>query len=112
MGLGSHLVALRESRGVGRKELARRTGLSLSYLHYVENDRTIPGVEKLELIGRHLELRPAEQAALLEERQLAELRRLGVTRPEFTVLINRIGDRLSEEEYAALLADLERRIAN
>lgn len=106
MSLGAHLVGLRERRDIGRKELARKTGLSLSYLHYVENDRTIPGLDKLELIAKRLGLSPAEKGALVEERQIAELRRLGVARPEVTILLNRLGDRISEEDYQRLLTEI------
>ncbi len=83
--------------------MARRTGLSLSYLHYIERDQTVPGVAKLEQIADALSLKRSERAELLRHREIAELRKAGVERPELAVLVNEYSGRISEDDLAYLM---------
>jgi hypothetical protein len=63
----------------------------------------VPGLDKLERIADALTLKRSERAELVRRRQVAELRRAGVERPELTVLLNEYSSRISDEDYAYLL---------
>lgn len=63
----------------------------------------MPGQDKLERIADALALKRAERDELLRRRQVAELRKAGVERPELAVLLNEYSSRISDEDYAYLL---------
>lgn len=48
---GRGFAEWRASHGLSRSDLAEKASTSTSYAHYVENDETLPSVEKLEQIG-------------------------------------------------------------
>lgn len=80
---GADLRALRESNGVGLRELARRADLAVSHLSYIETGDKVPGPEVLGRLARALEVDPQ---VLTRDRSLSA----------FTV---------AAEELAALLRD-------
>lgn len=83
MTFGQTLIDFRERYGVGRKRLHELTGISLSYLHYIENDRVLPGHENLEKIAKGISDHTGKQVSakpLIRERDRIELSRLGFDR--------------------------------
>lgn len=56
MTLGQRVRRLREQRGYSLSELARRAGISRSYLYQIENDASSPTHEKLEELAQALEV--------------------------------------------------------
>lgn len=58
--LGRAIKVYRTARDTSRKELAKRSGLSYSYLAEIENGAKYPSSKALHLIARALDLSPAE----------------------------------------------------
>lgn len=54
LSFGGRLRQLREEQGLGVRELARLSGLSLSHLYYLENDEKTPGDRTLAKLAVHL----------------------------------------------------------
>jgi len=54
--LGKRMKARREELNMSLSELARRTGISRSYLNMIEGDESSPTLEKVELIALELGL--------------------------------------------------------
>jgi len=96
------LRARREELGLSLRELARRAGLSASYLSLVENGKRSPDVEAAGALAAALELPAAVRAALLDA---SRLRRRGTTLEDARRATASLG-RL--EEYFGRPADVER----
>src|SRR2546421_1672652 len=60
MDVGPRLRMLRQSMGIPLRELAERTGFSVSFLSLVENDKASPSVASLERIAAAFGLSLAE----------------------------------------------------
>ncbi len=88
---GARLVALRTERDVGRRKLKDLTGLSLSYLHEIENNVYLPSHERLEVIADALGIKGADRKQLLADRERAELARLGFDEADVTLLLKEAG---------------------
>jgi transcriptional regulator with XRE-family HTH domain len=93
MSFGEYLVALREERGVSRRKLNERTGLSLSYLHEVERGDYLPGPKNLRKIAKALGTSADD---LIRERDRIEFERMGLD-SEATLLLKEMGE-LSDDE--------------
>ncbi len=108
MDFGRHLVEAREGKGVGRRELNKRSGLSLSYLHEVENDVYLPSPEKLKLIADALKLRGDARRELFRAREEAELERLGFSDTDVTLLLKETGplNEDARQRIVEILADV------
>lgn len=85
MTFGDTLVSFRERYGVSRRRLHELTGLSLSYLHYIENNRVLPGHDNLEKIAAGISEHTGTRISsveLVRERDEIELHRLGLGQNE------------------------------
>lgn len=71
MTFGADLRALREERGIGLRELARRAQLSVSHLSYIETGDKVPGREVLTRLANALEV-PVR--SLLRDRSLSSFK--------------------------------------
>ena len=96
MTFGQTLIEFREQYGIGRKRLHELTGLSLSYLHYIENDRVLPGHDNLKKIAKGVAKDSGKRVSardLIRERDRVELSRLGLDRnkAELTLLLKEGG---------------------
>jgi len=58
MELGESIKNLRKKRELKQFELAKSCGISQTYLSQIENDKKIPSLGILELIGKHLNIPP------------------------------------------------------
>lgn len=98
MTFGQRLRELREARGIGLRELARASGLSLSHLQYIEKDERRPGEETLSRIARCFE--DLSVSDLVEER---DRRRLET---DITVLLKEAREKrpMTDDERQHLLA--------
>jgi transcriptional regulator with XRE-family HTH domain len=105
MSFGEYLVGLREDRGVSRRKLHERSGLSLSYLHQIENGNFLPGPDNLHKIADALPGVNADD--LIRRRDAIELERMGFD-SEATLLLKEMGD-LSDKERQRIIR-LYRRI--
>ncbi|NIK80539.1 transcriptional regulator with XRE-family HTH domain [Paenibacillus castaneae] len=56
MTFGDYIKTGRAAKGLGKSELARRAGITPQYARDIEDDRTVPSEEKIELIVNVLEL--------------------------------------------------------
>lgn len=109
MTFGETLIDFRERHGVGRRRLHELTGLSLSYLHYIENDRVLPGHDNLEKLAKGISDHAGKKVSakeLLRERDRTELNRLGIGRNEAGLILflkehGPIGDRARQKIEAA-----------
>ena len=63
MRLGLRLQAARERAGVTLREVARRTGLSPSFLSQLERDRVSPSIASLKQVASALGVRVADLLA-------------------------------------------------
>ena len=95
--LGTEIARLRAERGWSRSELKQRTGLSTSYLHYVEHDEVLPSAGKLRTIVKTLGGDPEPFVRLRDE---IELRRLGADAKTVLLLKQEFGDLTGEEREA------------
>lgn len=102
MTFGDRLRELREERGLSQREVHRRSGLSMSYIYYVEKGRVTPGDDNLKRFAKALGVR---QKDLFEDLQKARFAQQGVD-PDASVLLKELGD-LSEEEKADLMTMLD-----
>jgi transcriptional regulator with XRE-family HTH domain len=82
---GTDLRELRESKGVGLRELARQAGLSVSHLSYIENGDKVPGPEVLGRLSRALQVDPK---TLLRDRSLSAF---AIAVDELTGVLRRAG---------------------
>lgn len=94
MTLGERLRELREERGIGLRELSRRSALSLSHLQYVERDAKWPGDATLGKLAPHLGI-PVEDLVSLREKTRVETKLALLLREEL--------DSLTAEQRARLL---------
>lgn len=96
MTFGQHLIELRKQHDVGRKRLHELSGLSLSYLHYIENDQVLPGPDNLRKIAKAIEeasRTPVSAEELIRERDRVELERMGfdANKAHLTLLLKERG---------------------
>jgi transcriptional regulator with XRE-family HTH domain len=85
--LGSLMRKIRKQQGVTIPELSKKTGLSLSFLSYFENNQRNTTGETLKTIASALGLTQRE----LEEIKIdAKLKEIGMTSPEFTMMFKEI----------------------
>lgn len=96
MTFGEELKDARESRGIGRTKLGELTGLSLSYLHYIENDRVLPGPDNLKKIAKAINKaskQKVDAAEWIRTRDRIELERLGFdgNQADVTLLLRESG---------------------
>lgn len=59
---------VREERGMSRTELARRSGVALSFLNYIESDMKSPTVRTLEKLAEALEVPVSELLTLTKSK--------------------------------------------
>lgn len=106
--LGATLIALRTERDIGRRKLKDLTGLSLSYLHEIENNVYLPSRERLELIADALKIKGSEREQLLSDRDRAELKKLGFEDADVTLLLKEAGPLTDEarEKIMQVLSDV------
>ncbi len=104
MSIGSEIASLRARRGWSRARVKEETGLSTSYLHYVEHDELLPSAEKLRELVRALGGHPDPLVRLRDE---VELRRMNADADTVLLLRDEFGD-LSEEEREAVRRTLRR----
>jgi transcriptional regulator with XRE-family HTH domain len=90
---GERLRQIREAEGLGQRELARRAGLSLSHLQYLERDAKRPGDATLAKLARHL---PVTAADLRRQRDDNR------AETELTLLLREVGP-LTDEQRERLL---------
>lgn len=57
MVIGERLKALRELKDMSQGDVEKRTGLLRVYVSRVENGHTVPAIETLEKVARHLKFR-------------------------------------------------------
>src|SRR5947209_5843520 len=100
MSIGTEIKRLRDERGWSQARLGRETGLSTSYLFYIENDDVLPSAEKLRQVVGTL---GGDPEPLVRVRDEIELRRLDVDAPTVLRLKEEFGD-LSAEEREAVVA--------
>lgn len=123
MSFGDELIQVRESRGIGRKRLAELARLSLSYLHYIENDRVLPGHDNLRKIARAINGVSKDKVSaddLIRERDRVELERMGLrgNKADLTLLLRESGPlsdeakRKIERTIARVLEDPRSRATN
>jgi transcriptional regulator with XRE-family HTH domain len=98
---GERLRELREARGLGIRELSRKSGLSLSHLHYLERDARRPGDETLKKLARHLGVSTQDLVAERDDTRL---------QTELTLLLKEAGP-LSAAERRQLLQIAEEALA-
>ena len=96
--IGSEIARLRSERGWSRIKLREKTGLSTSYLHYVEHDEVLPSAGKLRTIVKTLGGDPEPLVRLRDE---IELRRLGADAKTVLLLREEFGE-LTEDEREAV----------
>lgn len=100
MSIGTEIAKLRAEAGWSQARLSRETGMSSSYLYYVENDEVLPSAEKLRQIVRALQGDPEPIVRIRDELALS---RLDLDAPTVLRLKKEFGD-LSEEEREAAAA--------
>jgi transcriptional regulator with XRE-family HTH domain len=104
MSLGSEIGKLRAQRGWSRARLKEATGISTSYLHYVEHDELLPSAEKVrEIVGAL----GADPDPLVRLRDELELRRMNADADTVLLLREEFGE-LSQEEREAVRRTLRR----
>jgi transcriptional regulator with XRE-family HTH domain len=96
--LGSEIAKLRAKRGWSRARLNAETGISTSYLHYVEHDQLLPAADKVREIVTALDGDPEPLVRLRDE---IELRRLNADADTVLLLRDEFGE-LSDEERDAV----------
>lgn len=67
--LGRAIKVVRTEQGIGRRELAERSGISYSYLAEIENGNKPPSSQVLLAISEALGLRPSELHAVVDSLQ-------------------------------------------
>ncbi|AIQ34722.1 MULTISPECIES: helix-turn-helix transcriptional regulator [Paenibacillus] len=55
--LGEYITFSRTAKGLSKSELARRVGITPQYMRDIEDNRTIPSEEKLELMVNVLDMK-------------------------------------------------------
>lgn len=63
---GTAIRELREGRKLSQRAFRRRTGLSMSFLHWVESGRFVPGAENFRRITEAMDLDPVQLVAVKE----------------------------------------------
>lgn len=99
MSIGTEIARLRAETGWSQARLARKTGLSSSYLYYVENDEVLPSAEKLRQIVRAM---GGDPEPLVRMRDEVELSRLGIDAPTVLRLKEEFGDLTDDEREAVV----------
>lgn len=93
MTFGEYLKQLRESKGIGLRELSRTSKLSRSHLHYLETDQRAPGDETLKKLAPALGVTTKELIAHRDEKKPAT---------DLTLLLREAGP-LTDEQRRELL---------
>ena len=84
---GFFLRQIRKQKGITISEVAKKTGLSLSFLSYFENNQRNARDETIKSIGKALGLTEEE----LEEIKIdAKIEEIGMNQPEFTMMFKEI----------------------
>lgn len=104
--LGREVRALREARGLGLREVARKLELSASYLSQLETGqlKTPPAAEVLRALAKLYEV-DADRVLLLAGRVPEDVKALLLADPGLTRFLRAAGERgLSGTDLLALLA--------
>jgi transcriptional regulator with XRE-family HTH domain len=101
MSIGTEIAKLRAEAGWSQARLSRETGMSSSYLYYVENDEVLPSADKLGQIVRALGGDPERIVRIRDELALS---RLDLDAPTVLRLKEEFGDLSDEEREAAAAA--------
>jgi len=102
MGLGDKLKAKRLQLGISQAEFARRLGFDNNgYVSDIENNKYAPKEEKLRAWTKELGMTWEEMQDLVFE---AEVEKLGINDPAFTMLFKDVPDLTYEEKQSILMA--------
>lgn len=111
--LGREVRALREARGLGLREVARKLELSASYLSQLETGqlKTPPAAEVLRALAKLHEV-DADRLLLLAGRLPDDVKQLLLADPGLTRFLRAAGEQgLSGQDLLTLLASRSRRAA-
>jgi len=102
MGLGDKLKAKRLQAGITQAEFARKLGFENNgYVSDIENNKYAPKEEKLRAWARELGMPWEEMQDLVFE---AEVEKLGINDPAFTMMFKDVPDLTYEEKQSILMA--------
>jgi len=87
MNIGSKLRKVRKEKGITLPQLAQKTGLSLSFLSYFENDLRNGSKETIKAIASALKLTCKQLQDLKIDSKLEEI---GMTNPEFVMMFKEV----------------------
>ena len=74
---GARIRTLRRSRSLTQQDMAKRLGLSTSYLNQLENDQRPLTVTVLMALSQHFDVDPAFFSPDHDARTISELREIG-----------------------------------
>lgn len=102
MGFGDKLRQLREQKGLTRRVIMEKLGYSSqSYLVDAENNKFIPGEDKLKIWAEALGISWEQMEDLLLEARLEEL---GIADPAFTMMFKEVPKMTVEEKRSLIHA--------
>ncbi len=100
MGFGDKLRAIRLQKGITQEKIASKLGYQTnSYVSSVENNKFIPGEDKLKIWAEELEMPWEEMQDLLLEHEFQEL---GVSDPGFRMMFKDLPSMTFEEKRSIL----------
>lgn len=103
---GPTVRALRQEKGIGLRELARRVGMSPTYLTQIEKDECPVPEERVVAFARALE-QDADEFLALAGRVASDVDEIIRSRPRATANFLRVASRLSDEEWAQLTQQIQ-----
>ena len=84
---GFFLRQIRKQKGITISEVAKKTGLSLSFLSYFENNQRNARDETIKSIGQALGMTEEELEEIMID---AKLKEIGIMEPSFTMMFKEI----------------------
>lgn len=108
LGLGRAVAEMRKSKGLSRKQLAVRAGVSYPYLSEIENGRKRMSARALLLVSRALDVRPFQLLESAESLTEGGSIVLGRDEESLRSQIVEMVDSLASEDLAVVQAVLSR----
>jgi len=99
MSIGTEIAKIRTDAGWSQARLAKETGLSSSYIFYVENDEVLPSAEKIREMLEPFHLDPEPLVRMRDE---LELDRLNLDAPTIVRLKEEFGELSASEREAVV----------